>query len=155
MGVTKIVYGKTVLMNVSSVTVTPERLIYGRTALNKNGDLISGTRFAGYFFEIKNPAFQACVNLSYVDLPDITKCTYPFYGLTVLSLPNVSYIGWVGGIDKLYLMGSSIVSTSMEGYAIDQGINSIFVRSSLYSRWITAPNWSEASSRFFSYIGDD
>lgn len=43
MGVNKVVYGNTTLVDMTMTTVTPETLLKGATALNKAGELIKGT----------------------------------------------------------------------------------------------------------------
>ncbi len=43
MAVNKVVYGNTVLIDLTSVTVTPETLLKGVTAFNSKGELIVGT----------------------------------------------------------------------------------------------------------------
>lgn len=45
--VNKVVYGGTTLIDTSAVTVTPDKLLEGYTALDKTGKLITGTAVAG------------------------------------------------------------------------------------------------------------
>lgn len=43
MGVNKIIYGKETLIDLTGLTVTPEKLVKGATAINKAGEIITGT----------------------------------------------------------------------------------------------------------------
>ena len=43
MAINKVIFGNTTLMDTTGVTVTPDKMVSGTTALNASGDTITGT----------------------------------------------------------------------------------------------------------------
>lgn len=43
MGVNKVIYGNETLIDLTELTVTPDKLVKGATAINKAGEVITGT----------------------------------------------------------------------------------------------------------------
>ena len=56
MGINKVIYYGEVLVDMSQVTVTPETLSEGETALDARGELITGTNTGAKLPAMTNPA---------------------------------------------------------------------------------------------------
>lgn len=115
-------------------------------------------------------AFQNCTSLQSAVFPEVIGIESDSFkncqNLSMASFDSLSYIRGTAfascyNLLSLYLMGSSVAwliaytafnSTPISSYTTSTGgvYGSIYVPSSLYSRYLSASNWSRFSSRFVS-----
>jgi len=119
---------------------------------------------------IGSSAFMGCTSLTSVSFPACTSIGINVFGYCAFSeiyLPSCTYIrnGAFSPcfyLRSLYLLGPSVCTLEGEGVFAGSPISgytqytggvygSIFVPPSLYSQYISAPNWSKFSNRIVPY----